>query len=68
MIAELIIGAIQISQAKKNLKTAKINRQIQYVAEAKKLWENTGGEQRIENFITEYDKTKQLIKEDSIWV
>ena len=68
MIAELIITAIQANQARKNLKTAKINRQIQYVAEAKKLWENTGGEQRTENFITEYNKTKQLIKEDSIWV
>ena len=67
MLAEIIIGAIQANNTKKQLKTARINRQIQYVAEAKKLWESTGGEQRAENFITEYQKTKDLMRGESIW-
>ena len=67
MLAEIIIGVIGVSQARKQLKTAKINRQIQLFQTAKQYLETTGGDKATSEFLTEYSKVKQQLKEGSIW-
>lgn len=67
MLAEIIIGVIRVAQVKDQLKTAKIQRQMTLLNEGTKYLERTGGDAKISNFVTEYQKTKDLMRGESIW-
>lgn len=67
MLAEIIIGVIGVSQAKKNLKTAKINRQMMVMNGLSKGLANMGSNQEVRDFISEYRKVNKELKEESLW-
>lgn len=67
MLVEAIVTIVGAVNTRRQLKTAKINRQIQLFQTAKQYLETTGGDKATSEFLTEYSKMKQQIKEDSLW-
>lgn len=67
MLVEAIVTIVGAVNVRKQMKTAKINRQIQLLQTVNKYLETTGGDKATSEFLTEYNKVKQQMKEDSIW-
>ena len=67
MLVEAIVTVVNAVNTRKQLKTAKINRQIQLLQQVNKYLETTGGDKATSEFLTEYSKVKQQLKEDSLW-
>lgn len=67
MLAEIIIGVIQVSNTRKQLKTARINRQMMVMNGLSKGLENMGSNQEVRDFISEYRKVSKELKEESLW-
>lgn len=71
MLAEIIAvtaGVMQARQAKQNLKTAKINRQMMVMNGLSRGLENMGSNQEVKDFISEYRKVNKELKEESLWM
>ena len=67
MLVEAIVTIVGAVNTRRQLKTAKINRQIQYVQKASEYLTNSGGDKQINEFVTEYNRTKQMMRGESLW-
>lgn len=71
MLAEIVAitsGVMQARQAKQNLKTAKINRQMMVATALNKGLTTMGSNQEVKDFMKEYKNVSKQLKEDSLWI
>ena len=67
MVVEAVITIVNAVNIRRQEKTARMNRNMFLMQQLSQYSQNMGYDKKIQNFAKEYEKTKDIMKEDSLW-